>query len=88
MLHRELELWVAAGIPVEKVLQVATLGAARIAKADGELGSIEPGKKADLVLVDGNPMVSVSDVRRGRVVFKNGVEYRSAELYAALGIKP
>jgi len=88
MLHRELELWVKAGIPTEKVLQAATIGAARVAKADAELGSIQPGKKADLVLVEGDPLRNVSDVRRCRLVFKNGVEYRSAELYAALGIKP
>lgn len=88
MLHRELELWVRAGIPAEKVLQIATLGAARVAKADADLGSIEPGKKADLVLVDGNPAVNISDVRRCSVVVKNGVEYRSAQLYGALGIKP
>ena len=88
MLHRELELWVKAGIPPEKVLQSATLGAAKIVKADGELGSIERGKKADLVLVTGNPIVNISDIRRPTIVIKNGVEYRSSELYEALGIKP
>jgi len=88
MLHRELELWARAGIPAGKVLQIATLGAARVAKADADLGSIEPGKKADLVLVDGNPAANISDVRRCSVVVKNGVEYRSAQLYEALGIKP
>lgn len=88
MLHRELELWARAGIPAGKVLQIATLGAARVAKADADLGSIEPGKKADLVLVDGNPAANISDVRRCSVVVKNGVEYRSAQLYESLGIKP
>jgi len=88
MLHRELELWVKAGIPPGKVLQTATLGAARVAKADAELGSIQPGKKADLVLVDGNPETNIGDIRNCRLVIKNGVEYRSAELYRALGIGP
>ena len=37
MLHRELELWVKAGIAPEKILQIATLGAAKVAKADGDL---------------------------------------------------
>ena len=86
MLHRELELWVQAGIPAPKVLQVATLGAARVMKVDGELGSIEAGKKADVVLVEGNPLEHISDVRKCRVVIKDGVEFRSAELYGALGI--
>jgi len=88
MLHRELELWVKAGIPAEKVLQIATLGAAKVAKADAELGSIEVGKKADLMLVAGNPATNIGDIRRGTLVFKNGVEYRSAQLYEALGMKP
>jgi hypothetical protein len=88
MLHRELELWARAGIPPEKVLQIATLGAAKVAKADGDLGSIEAGKKADVVLVAGNPAANISDIRRCVVVAKNGVEYRSAQLYEALGIKP
>jgi len=88
MLHRELELWVKAGIPPEKVLQVATLGAAKIAKADAELGSIQPGKKADLVLISGDPVRNISDIRRCTLVIRNGAEYRSADLYAALGIRP
>ena len=88
MLHRELELWVKAGIPPEKVLQIATLGAAKVAKADSELGSIEAGKKADLVLISGDPVRNISDIRRCTLVIRNGAEYRSADLYAALGIRP
>jgi len=86
MLHRELELWVDAGIPAPKVLQMATLGAARVVKVDSELGSIGIGKKADLLLVDGNPAVHISDIRRGRLVIKDGVVFNSAALYRELGI--
>jgi hypothetical protein len=88
MLHRELELEVEAGIPPVKALQIATFNAARLLKQDKELGSIAPGKRADLVLVDGNPAEHISDIRRCRLVMKNGVEYKSAELYSAAGIKP
>jgi imidazolonepropionase-like amidohydrolase len=88
MLHRELELWVKAGIPAGQVLQRATLGAAKVAKADAELGSINPGKWADLLLVDGNPLSNISDIRRCRVVIKGGTRYNSAELYQAVGIAP
>ncbi len=52
------------------------------------MGSIMPGKRADLVLVEGNPAEHISDIRRCRLVMKNGVMYRSAELYSAAGIKP
>jgi imidazolonepropionase-like amidohydrolase len=88
MLHRELELEVQAGIPPAKALQIATLNAAKLLKQDKELGSIAPGKLADLVLVEGNPVEKISDVRRCRVVVKNGVVYNSNDVYGAAGIKP
>jgi hypothetical protein len=87
-LHRELELYKQAGIPAPKVLQLATLGAARVMKRDQELGSIAPGKLADVILVDGDPTAQISDVRRVHTVVKDGVVYQAAELYRALGVKP
>jgi imidazolonepropionase-like amidohydrolase len=86
--HRELELDVMAGIPAEKVLQDATLNSARIMNLDRELGSITPGKLADLTLVDGDPVANISDVRKTALVVKDGVLYRPAELYSALGVEP
>jgi imidazolonepropionase-like amidohydrolase len=88
MLHRELELYVRAGIPAPEVLRIATLGAARVMKRDAELGSVEPGKLADFVLVDGDPVARISDVRRTWMVVKGGVVYRPDELYAELGVRP
>jgi imidazolonepropionase-like amidohydrolase len=87
-LHRELELDVQAGIPPNQVLQNATLNAARIMSLDKDLGSIAPGKLADLVLVDGNPTVNISDIRKTALVVKDGVLYNPAELYSELGVKP
>jgi hypothetical protein len=88
MLHRELELWVDGGIPAARVLQAATLGAARVVQADGDSGSITTGKRADLLLVDGNPAADIADIRRTRIVIKGGTVYNSADLYGALGIRP
>ncbi|MGB9253640.1 MAG: amidohydrolase family protein [Candidatus Korobacteraceae bacterium] len=88
MLHRELELEVRAGIPPPKALQIATFNAARLLKQENELGSIAPGKRADFILVEGNPAEHISDIRRCRLVMKNGVLYKSAEVYGAVGIKP
>ncbi len=87
-LHRELELYVKAGISPPDVLRIATLGAARVARKDQELGSITPGKLADLVLVDGDPAKRISDVRHTALVIKDGVLYEPAALYKALGVKP
>ena len=88
MLHRELELEAQAGIPAAKSLQIATFNAARLLKQDRELGSIAEGKRADFLLVDGNPAEHISDIRRCRIVMKNGTLYNSGDLYAAVGIQP
>jgi imidazolonepropionase-like amidohydrolase len=87
-LHRELEVYEQAGIPSAKVLQLATLGAARVMKRDSELGSIMPGKLADVILVNGDPATRVSDVRKVSVVVKDGVVYQTKEMYEAIGVKP
>ena len=87
MLHRELELEVQAGIPPAKSLQIATFNAARLLKQEKELGSIAVGKRADFLLVEGNPEEHISDIRRCRLVMKNGRLYNSGNLYAAVGIQ-
>lgn len=87
-LHRELELYAQAGISAPDVLRIATLGAARVARRDQELGSITPGKLADMVLIDGDPAKRISDVRHTSLVIKDGAFYEPAALYKALGIKP
>jgi imidazolonepropionase-like amidohydrolase len=83
---RELELYVEAGIPAADVLHMATLGAARVAKLDGVTGSIAPGKRADLVLIDGDPLQKISDIRRTVLVIKGGVIYDAPALAAAAGL--
>jgi imidazolonepropionase-like amidohydrolase len=87
-LHRELELYAEAGIPPADVLYLATLGAAQVMKRDAELGVIAPGRLADVVLVDGDPTVRMSDIRRTRLVVKDGVVYEPDRLYAAIGVTP
>jgi imidazolonepropionase-like amidohydrolase len=87
-LHSELEQYAAAGIPAPKVLQLATLGAARVMKRDGETGSIAPGKAADLILVDGDPAARISDIRRVVTVIRGGRIYDAGALYKALGVRP
>lgn len=83
-LHRELELYVAAGIPAPAVLQLATLGAARVAGLADTTGSIVPGKWADLLVVDGDPTRVISDIRRTRLVVKGGVLFDREAIDRAL----
>ncbi len=85
-LHRELEIYNQAGIPAPRVLQMATLTAARVMKRDGELGSIAPGKLADLILVNGDPTANISDIRKIDTVIKGGAVMYPSELYPAMGV--
>jgi imidazolonepropionase-like amidohydrolase len=87
-LHRELELDVEAGIPAPEVLRLATLGAARIMGFERDLGSVRPGKLADVVLIDGDPARRIADVRRAVLTVKDGVVYRAAELFGEAGVRP
>jgi hypothetical protein len=87
-LHHELALYVQAGIPPLQALRTATWNAARVAGIGDRRGSIERGKVADLVLVDGDPGLRIDDLRRASLVIKGGVAYAPAQLYEALGFKP
>jgi len=87
-LHRELELYVKAGIPAAKVLQIATSGSASVAGKSNEWGIIKPGRKADLVLIEGNPLDNISDIRNTVLVIRKNDLYDVAKLYGALSIKP
>jgi imidazolonepropionase-like amidohydrolase len=87
-LHREFELYVKAGIPAAQVLKIATVNAARNAGTWRDTGSIEAGKLADLVLVDGDPSQRIEDIRRISLVIKGSVAVAPDAAYQALGIKP
>jgi cytosine/adenosine deaminase-related metal-dependent hydrolase len=88
MLHHELELYVRAGIPSGDVLELATLGAARVMKKDKATGSLARGKDADLFVVDGDPLARIQDLRKVTTVVRGGVVMSSADLYPTVGVKP
>jgi imidazolonepropionase-like amidohydrolase len=87
-LARELELYVEAGLTPAEVLRIATLGAAHVAGREARLGSITPGKLADLVLVDGDAAARISDVRNVDLVVKGGVFYDADALSKEIGMAP
>jgi hypothetical protein len=71
-LHRDMELLVIAGLSPMQALQAATkVGAAYLGK-EKELGTIEPGKLADLVVIDGDPLKDITHTRRIDAVIKDG----------------
>ena len=86
-LHRELELYSKAGIPNAEVLRIATWVPARIMKRTDRLGAVAPGKLADLILVDGDPVADIANIRRVSLVMKDGVLFDPAAVYRTLGVR-
>ncbi len=87
-LHSELESWVHAGISPKDTLVAATLGGARFLGLESDLGTIAVGKRADLYLVDGDPLVDIRNIRKGRLVVKGGTFYFPDEMLGAMQISP
>jgi imidazolonepropionase-like amidohydrolase len=80
-LHHELQLWVAAGIPIEVALKAATVNAAKLLGAETRIGAIRPGMDADLLLVDGNPLQEIAATERISLVVFKGERIRRAALF-------
>lgn len=83
-LHDELALLVEAGLTPMQALQAATLTPARVVSRDKDLGSIETGKMADLVLLDANPLDDIRNTQRIAAVVVGGKLLRRADLDALL----
>src|SRR6185369_15654015 len=71
-IHDELQLMVEAGLSPLTVLQSATINPARFLGKEKELGTIEKGKLADLVLLEANPLENIKNTRRIAAVIVNG----------------
>jgi len=72
--HRELELVVESGISPLDAITIGTLNAAKYLGREDELGTIEPGKLADMVLLNANPTEDIRNTQKISAVFKGGVE--------------
>jgi hypothetical protein len=87
-LQRELELYVQAGITPAQALQIATYNGAKYARVLDDRGVIMQGKRADLILVDGDPTQNIADIRKVALVVKGDRAYYPSEIDESLGIKP
>ena len=79
--QHEIELWVAAGIPIDVALQAATSNAAKLLHADSRIGTIEKGKEASLLIVDGNPLQDVHALSAISTVFFKGERIARSQLF-------
>jgi len=83
-LHEELEWLVKAGLTPLEALQAATLNPARFLGKENELGTVERGKLADLVLLDNNPLEDIRNTQRIAAVMANGRYMGKSELQRML----
>lgn len=82
---RELELYVAAGLTPLEAIQTATLTPARVMRRDKITGNIAPGLLADLIIVEGDPLTNIRDIRNVRTVIKDGQVYDPVVLHGLAG---
>ncbi len=78
--HQEMELFVQAGISPMAALQTATLNNAKVLQQDKQLGTVEVGKYADLVILDADPLEDIHNARKIHRVIKNGLLLDPQEL--------
>ncbi len=86
--YREIELYVEAGFTPMQALQAATIVPARAMKVERDSGSVEVGKRADLDVLDANPLDNIHNIRSVRSVVANGVLYDPAPLWESVGFSP
>lgn len=79
-----LELLTEAGFSFPEAVRICSLNAAIYLGVNKETGTVEAGKRADLVLIDGDPETHIVDVRNTAIVFKNGVGFDSKKIFTSL----
>lgn len=82
--QRNIELLHEAGFTIPEAIRIATLNGARFLGRDAEIGSLAAGKRADIVLLDGDLARDVTAIERPLIVFRRGIGYDSQAIYASL----
>ena len=82
--QRQVELLVEAGFTPVESIRIATFNGAQYLGRQDRVGSLAPGKLADMVLVKGNPDARIADIRNVVTVFKDGIGYDPAKLLEAV----
>jgi imidazolonepropionase-like amidohydrolase len=80
----EVELLVEGGFSVIQAIKIATLNGAKYLEKDKIIGSLEVGKKADLVLINGNLENDIHNIRNTEIVFKNGIGFDSKKIFESV----
>jgi imidazolonepropionase-like amidohydrolase len=78
--QREIELLVEAGFTPVEAIHIATSNGAQFLGELGQIGTLAPGKAADIVVIHGDPSTTIADIEKVETVFKDGIGYDSAKL--------
>ena len=81
--QREVELLVEAGFTPLEAIHIATANGAQFLGELDRIGTIAPGKQADLVVIKGDPSNKIEDIENVEIVFKDGIGYDSSKLIEA-----
>lgn len=87
-LHREIELYVKAGFTPLEALQAATLVPARVMGKESDSGTVDVGKRGDLVILDASPLANIANTRKIYRVITNGRVFEPAPLWRSVGFQP
>jgi enamidase len=82
--QRQVELLVDAGFSALEAISISTLNGAKYLGREKSIGTIAAGKQADLIVINGDPATTISDVRKVDTVFRQGVGYDPAKLIASV----
>ncbi|HQS51790.1 MAG TPA: amidohydrolase family protein, partial [Daejeonella sp.] len=79
-----IELLIETGFKIEEAIKISTLNGANYLDMAKETGSIEVGKKADLILINGNLSKDISKIRNMEIIFKSGVGFNSNKIFESV----
>ncbi|SEQ86504.1 Imidazolonepropionase [Hyunsoonleella jejuensis] len=82
--QRTIEILVEAGFPLEDVIKICTLNGATYLEQQNTIGTIEVGKLADIILIDGDLKTDIKNIRNMEIVFKEGVGFNSQKLFESV----
>jgi imidazolonepropionase-like amidohydrolase len=87
-LHREIELYVHSGFTPMEAIQAATIVPARAMNLEKDSGTVEQGKRGDVILISGDPLADIRNTRNVEYVVTSGTMYHTTELWQAVGFQP
>lgn len=82
--QRVIELFIEAGFSLTDAIKISSLDGAKFLKSEDKIGSLEVGKQADIVLIDGDLEADIANIRKMELVFKDGIGFNSPAIFESM----